>query len=57
MKKCCIPFKIYVNIFTKINRLKVNYRKLTNYFHKNSKKERFLEIFRSKISYFREYNI
>jgi hypothetical protein len=35
----------------------VNYRKLNNYFLKKLKKEGFLEILRSKISYFKEYNI
>jgi hypothetical protein len=57
MKKSLHSFLRYVNIFSTINKLKVNYRKLTNYFLKNSKKEGFLEILRSKISYFREYNI
>ncbi len=50
-------FLRYINILIKINRINVNYKKLTNYFLKNSKKEGFLEILRSKISYFGEYNI
>jgi hypothetical protein len=57
MKKKLHSFLKYANIFATINRLNVNYKKLTNYFLKNSKKEGFLEILRSKISYFGEYNI
>jgi hypothetical protein len=57
MKKKLHSFLKYDNIFATINRLNVNYKKLTNYFLKNSKKEGFLGILRSKISYFGEYNI
>lgn len=57
MKKSLHSFLRYVNIFFTINRPNVNYRKLNNYFLKKLKKEGFLEILRSKISYFKEYNI